>query len=152
MSAARGIGARIRNRGKAVVLGSALGVGVVAVGGCSQIDSLQQVSGVPENTLQIAIGYELIDNKVPILVSPVCKENTDEAGGFICIGKTTAGEEILIKATKATAETFTLAPGGNPTELPSGTLDYTMTINVGDKQIYDGGVQAAISANQDGAQ
>lgn len=141
-----------RRRGRATILFGALGIGVISLAGCSQIDSLQQVSGVPENTLQIAIGYELIDNKVPILIAPVCTANTDDAGGFTCIGKTTKGEEISVKATKATAETFTLAPGGNPTKLPSGTLDYTMTIKVGDKQIYDGGVQAAISANQDGAQ
>jgi hypothetical protein len=141
-----------RRRARATSLVCALGLGVISLAGCSQIDSLQQVSGVPENTLQIAIGYELIDNKVPILVAPVCTQNPDEAGAFTCIGKTTEGEEISVTTTKATAETFTLAPGGNPTELPSGTLDYAMTIKVGDKQIYDGGVQAAISANQDGAQ
>jgi len=152
VSTGQGIATRIRNRARATVAISALGVGVIALGGCSQIDSLQQVSGVPENTLQVAIGYELFDNKVPVLVTPVCSENTDAAGGFTCIGKTTKGEEISVKATAATAATLTLAPGGNPTELPSGTLDYTMTIKVGDKQIYDGGVQAAISANQDGAQ
>jgi len=154
VSTAAVVTARVRRRGKAVALASAIGVGVgvVVLGGCSQIDSLQQVSGVPENTLQIAIGYELLDNKVPVMVAPVCTEKTEDSGGFNCIGKTTTGEDITVVATKATAETFTLSPGGNPTELPSGTLDYTMTIKVGAKTIYDGGVQAAISANQDGAQ
>ncbi len=143
--------ARHSNRFRAATLAATLGLGVVALGGCSQIDSLQQVSGVPENTLQIAINYELLDKKVPILVAPACTQNAD-TGTFSCIGKTTTGEQITVDATKATAETFTLSPGGNPTELPSGTLDFTMTIKVGDKQIYDGGVQDVISANQDGAQ
>ena len=151
MSKAAGISTARSNK-KRVALFAALGIGVISLAGCSQIDSLQQVSGVPEKTLQIAIGYELIDQKVPILVAPVCVANNDDTGGFTCIGETKNSEKISVTATEATPATFTLAPGGNPTKVPNGTLDYTMTIKVGDKQIYDGGVQAAISANQDGAQ
>ncbi len=138
-------------RARLALVTAALAAGALGVAGCSQIDSLQQVSGVPENTLQIAIGYELMDNEVPVLVAPVCTKN-EPSNDFTCTGKTTKGEVIDVAATPATAATFTLSPGGTPTALPAGTLEYNMVIKVGSKEIYSGGVQAAISANQDGAQ
>lgn len=156
MSKAAGISTR-RSSGKRVALiASVLGVGVIFLAGCASVDSqiaaLKGISGLPEDTLQIAVGRQLVDKKVPVQVTPECQPDADEANGFVCMGETKNGERILVTATKNTDATFTLAPGGNPTKVPAGTFDYTMIIKVGDKQIYDGGVQAAISANQDGAQ
>lgn len=124
-----------------------IGLTATAMTGCSQIDSLQQVSGVPVNTLHIAIGYELLNNNIPILRAPECVENPGPKT-FDCKGVTTTNQPIVVTASAATAATFTLSPGGTPTPAPDGTLDMTMVITVGGKQIYSGSVQSVIEKNQ----
>lgn len=119
--------------------------------GCSQIDSLQQVSGVPVNTLQIAVDTALIENKVSILVAPVCEQTAADANKLECTGKTTSGQDIVVTATNGTASTTTLSPGGTPTALPAGTLNLTTVIKVGGKTIYEGQAQTVIDKSQGGA-
>ena len=132
---------------RAIVPLAAIGIGGLALSGCSQLDSLKQVSGVSVNTLQIAVGYELIDQDIAILVTPNCIEG-DSGKTFICEGKTTNNQPISVTANGGTASTFTLAPGGTPTAAPDGTLDMNMTIKVGTRTIYSGSVQDVIDRNQ----
>ena len=76
-----------------VIAAAAVVAGVAAVtAGCSQVDSLKQASGVPINTLQIAVGTVLVNNKVPILVAPNCVEVNNDSTKFECKGKTTTGQ------------------------------------------------------------
>ncbi len=130
---------------------STLTIAAVAMSGCSQIDSLKQVSGVPVNTLQIAVDTVLIENKVPILVAPVCEQTAADANKLECPGKTTSGQDIVVTATNGTASTKTLSPGGTPTALPAGTLNLAMVVKVGGKTIYEGHAQTVIDKSQGGA-
>ncbi len=129
----------------------AVAVAGVAISGCSQIDSLQQVSGVPVNTLQIAVDTVLIENKVPILVAPVCEQTAADANKLECPGKAINGQDIVVTATNGTANTKTLSPGGTPTALPAGTLNLAMVVKVGGKTIYEGQAQTVIDKSQGGA-
>ncbi len=134
-------------RSQLITAAATLSVATIALSGCSQVNSLQQVSGVPVNTLHIAIGYELLNNNIPILRSPECVENPGPKT-FECKGTTTTNLPIVVTASAATAATFTLSPGGSPTPAPDGTLNMTMVITVGGKQIYSGPVQSVIEKNQ----
>lgn len=129
----------------------ACGAAATALTGCSQINSLKQVSGVPLNTLQIAIGDELINQGVSILVTPVCTENTTN-NTFECKGTTTTNQPIIVTTSPSSASTFTLSPGGTPTAVPDGTLTQSMEITVGGKKIYSGSVQAVIDKSERRAQ
>lgn len=130
---------------------STLAVAAVAMTGCSQIDSLQQVSGVPVNTLQIAVDTVLIGSNVPILVAPVCEPTEADQNKLECAGKTTNGQDIVVTATNGTANTTTLSPGGTPTAFPAGTLNLAMVVQVGGKTIYEGQAQSVIDKSQGGA-
>lgn len=66
---------------------------VALLAGCSQIDALQPVSGVPLSTVGIAVGDVLVDQKVPIKVAPVCTETPEQ---FTCAGSTLADEPIEV--------------------------------------------------------
>ncbi len=135
-----------------VIAAAAVVAGVAAVtAGCSQVDSLKQVSGVPINTLQIAVGTVLVNNKVPIIVAPNCVEVNNDSTKFECKGKTTTGQEILATGTAGASNNFTLSPGGTPTPVPNGTLQLPMVVKVGGKVIYEGQAQAVIDSSQGGA-
>ena len=139
-------------RARQVAAAVAVMAGVAtAMTGCSQVDSLKQVSGVPINTLQIAVGTVLVNNKVPILVAPNCLEVDNDSTKFECKGKTTTGQEILATGTAGASNNFTLSPGGTPTPVPNGTLQLPMVVKVGGKVIYEGQAQAVIDSSQGGA-
>ncbi|HAM23765.1 MAG TPA: hypothetical protein DCQ04_16180 [Actinobacteria bacterium] len=139
-------------RARQVAAAVAVMAGVAtAMTGCSQVDSLKQVSGVPINTLQIAVGTVLVNNKVPILVAPNCLEVDNDSTKFECKGKTTTGEEIVATGTAGASNNFTLSPGGTPTPVPNGTLQLPMVVKVGGKVIYEGQAQAVIDMSQGGA-
>lgn len=95
--------------------------------GCSQIDALQPVSGVPLSTVRIAANEVLINEKVAVLTAPACTETPTE---FTCIGSTLKGEPIEVKVPN------------NVTQI--------MTISVGGKQIFSGPVQDVIEASGQG--
>lgn len=120
-----------------------------AMSGCSQVDSLQQVSGTAINTVQIATGDVLTNNKVDILEFPVCVQSATDST-IECKGSTTQQQPITVSASASTANTFTLSPGGSPTPAPDGTLNMTMTVSVQGKQIYSGQVQAVIDNEEAG--
>lgn len=101
---------------------AALAVGLLA-SGCSQIDSLAPVSGGPIATLENAVGDVLVSSKVPLLVAPTCLTGTTS---FTCAGSTLDGDAVTVTATMGTPQ--------------------TMTITVGDKVLYDGGVQDVLDA------
>jgi hypothetical protein len=121
----------------------AIGVAAITLVGCSQIDSLKQVSGVPVNTLQIASDEILVANNIPVLEAPTCVQN-DAGTAVDCTGSTTNGTKITVAAKNTTAATFTLAPGGTPTAVPNGALNMVMVLKVGNKTLYQGSVQEAI--------
>lgn len=92
--------------------------------GCSQVDALAQVSGVPEATLRIAANDLLLEQDVAILEAPVCRKETDS---YRCEGTTQDGDPIEV-----------IAPLTTP---------LTMTLTVGGTQLYSGDVQAVIDRN-----
>ena len=62
--------------------------------GCSQIDALAPVSGVPLSTVQIAASDVLIRKEVALLSAPICTESQAE---FTCVGTTLKKEPIEVK-------------------------------------------------------
>ena len=89
--------------------------------GCSQLDALQQVSGVPLATVEIAADDVLLAKKVPLLVSPVCVAGDAQ---FTCTGTTLDDKPINVT-------------------VPDDE-QMVMTITVGGEQIFSGPVQEVI--------
>lgn len=89
--------------------------------GCSQIDALQQVSGVPLSTVRIAANDVLVQKDVPIKTAPICTETESE---FTCTGSTLKDEPIEVKVPNDETQ--------------------VMTITVGGKQIFSGPVQDVV--------
>ncbi len=89
--------------------------------GCSQVDALQQVSGVPLATVEIAVDDVLVDQGVKVLTSPVCTEGD---GQFTCAGTTL--DDKPITATVPDDET------------------QVMTVKIDGAEIFSGPVQEVI--------
>ena len=94
---------------------------VVALSGCSQVESLVPVSGVPEAIVRIAAIDVLLREKVAVLVAPVC---ISKDGAITCAGTTIAKEPI----------TVTSAP----------KAPFQMTVTVAGREIFTGTAQAVI--------
>jgi hypothetical protein len=77
--------------------------------GCSQVDALQQVSGVPLATVRIAAYDVLVDKKVAIKSAPVCSETEAE---FTCSGTTLEDEPIEVKVPNDEQQVMTVTVGG----------------------------------------
>lgn len=92
--------------------------------GCSQIDGLQPVSGVPLSTVGIAANQVLVAKRIPIKTAPICTESTTE---FTCTGATLKDEPIMVKVPNDQSQ--------------------VMTITVGGKKIFTGPVQDVIEAS-----
>ena len=93
----------------------------VALSGCSQVESLVPVSGVPEAIVRIAVIDVLLREKVAVLVAPVC---TSKGGAITCAGTTMAKEPIAV----------TSAP----------KAPFQMTVTVAGREIFTGTAQAVI--------
>lgn len=89
--------------------------------GCSQMAALQQVSGVPLQTVKVAADDVLVAKGVPVLRAPVCVE---AGAGFTCSGTTVDDKPIEVT-------------------VPEGEQQ-VMTITVGGEQIFSGPVQQVI--------
>lgn len=127
MSATRPDEAAIRARGR--LTGAALigGVAVMAatLAGCSQLGALQQVSGVPKSTTQIAANDVLVAKKVPLKSAAVC-EDAPSGTGYECAAETLTGQPIEITS-----------PGTDP---------LTLVVKVDGKEIFSGEAQKVIDA------
>lgn len=77
--------------------------------GCSQIDALQQVSGVPLSTVRIAAYDVLVDKEVPIKLAPVCTETAEQ---FTCSGSTLEDEPIEVTVPNDEQQIMTVTVGG----------------------------------------
>ncbi len=95
--------------------------------GCSQIDALQQVSGVPLSTVRIAANDVLVREKVPIKTAPICTESETE---FTCSGTTLKDEPIEVKVPNDEQQ--------------------VMTVTVAGKQIFSGPVQDVVEQTGEG--
>lgn len=89
--------------------------------GCSQINALQPVSGVPLSTVGIAANDVLVQQDVAIKTAPVCTESESE---FTCTGSTLKDEPIEVKVPNDDTQ--------------------VMTITVAGKQIFSGPVQDVV--------
>lgn len=96
----------------------AVAVAGVVLAGCSQIAALKPVSGDSESTVRNAVINVLVDQKVAILVAPVC---VAAGSDFTCTGSTVDGKPIDGKAT--------------------GTSPYDMTVSVDGKVIFTGNAE-----------
>lgn len=134
------IRSQIIKRTLGVASAAILGVGALA--GCTQLSSLGPVSGLPSNTMQIAVDNVLIAEKVNVLDGVVCKQlDTKE---LECKGSTVDKEPILATGTAPVSQKSTLSPGGNPTVAVDGILEIQMVVKVGSKTIYSGPAQAVV--------
>jgi hypothetical protein len=88
---------------------------------CSQVAALQQVSGVPLATVEIAAADVLVAKDVPLLQAPNCTETETE---FNCSGTTVAGKPIVVTVPNDEQQ--------------------VMTITVDGEQIFSGPVQDVI--------
>jgi hypothetical protein len=77
--------------------------------GCSQLDALQQVSGVPLSTVRVAAYDVLVDKKVPIKVAPICTETPEQ---FTCTGSTLDDEPIEVTVPNDEQQVMTVTVGG----------------------------------------
>lgn len=93
---------------------------VPVVAGCSQIDALAPISGVPITTVTIAASDVLASEDVAMLTWPVCEPVNE---GFTCDGTTTDDEPVKVEVT------------GDP---------MNMTVMVDGKSIFEGPVQTVI--------
>ncbi|MCU0294423.1 MAG: hypothetical protein MUD05_00045 [Candidatus Nanopelagicales bacterium] len=91
--------------------------------GCSQVDALQQVSGGPLATVEIAADDVLLQKQIPLLAAPKCVENEQE---FTCAGTTLDNKLIAVSVPQVEPQ--------------------IMTITVGGEQIFSGPVQEVIEA------
>ena len=82
---------------------------VLVLVGCSQVDALQQVSGVPLATVRIAAYDVLVDQRVPIKEAPVCTESETE---FTCSGSTLRGEAIEVRVPNDEQQVMTVSVAG----------------------------------------
>ncbi len=88
---------------------------------CSQVDSLQQVSGVPLATVEIAADDVLVAQNVRLLSAPACVEAD---GMFRCTGTTVDNEAIEV-------------------EVPDDD-EMIMTVRIAGQEIFQGQVQEVI--------
>lgn len=95
--------------------------------GCSQINALAPVSGVPLSTVQIAASDVLMRKEVPLLTAPICTASDTE---FTCAGETLKNEPITVRVPNDATQ--------------------VMTITVGGKQIFEGPVQDVIEQSGEG--
>lgn len=91
--------------------------------GCSQIDALQQVSGVPLATVKIAADDVLLQKNVPLLSAPKCLEGE---GKFTCTATTQDNKPVEVS-------------------VPDDE-QMIMTVKVDGKEIFSGPVQDVIEA------
>lgn len=77
--------------------------------GCSQIDALQQVSGVPLATVEIAADDVLVSKGIDLLEAPTCVEGDGE---FTCSGTTLDRQEIAVKVPDDEQQVMTITVGG----------------------------------------
>jgi hypothetical protein len=85
--------------------------------GCSQVDALQQVSGVPLATVEIAVDDVLVDQDVNVLTSPVCSEADGE---FTCAGTTLDDKPITVTVPDDQTQVMTIKIDG--TQIFSGPV------------------------------
>ena len=97
---------------------------LVAAAGCSQVDALAPVGGGREALVRFAGNDVLVTKGVAIRTAPVCRY---DAGAVTCEGSTLDGLPIRVTA-----------PPGDPAR---------MTVTVGSRTLYDGGVQEIVDAS-----
>lgn len=138
-----------RKSSRVLTIAGLTAIAGVALSGCSQINSLQQVSGVPVTILTMASSYVLQEQKVAVLVEPDCEDDPAPATSMTCIGKTVAGEEIKVTSTGSKALTITATPAnGTATALPAGTLQIPMKMTIGSKVVFEGDAQQVVNNAQ----
>jgi len=76
---------------------------------CSQVDSLQQVSGVPLATVEIAAEDVLVAQNVRLLSAPACVQAGDT---FTCAGTTLDDQAIEVEVPDDDAMIMTVKVGG----------------------------------------
>lgn len=117
----------VRRGFKAAAIAASALVAVGALSACSEIDSLQQVSGNTAAAVTFATTDVLINQKIPIKVRPRCHQLTDTT---LCEGSTMTDEKITVQATN-----------NKPID---------MTVKVGDKVIFTGSGQEILNRNAEG--
>jgi len=100
----------------------ALLVAGTALGGCSMVASLTPVAGDNLSTVRTATTDVLLAEKYEILAGPNCQSPTKTE--ITCSGQIVGGAEFKVTADSST--------------------DLTMTVKVGDKQVYSGSVNDVI--------
>ncbi len=103
-------------------------IAVAGAAGCSEIASLKQVSGNTTAAISFAATDVLLDQKIPILVAPVCTSTTDTT---TCTGKTASGAAITVSAQNNTA--------------------LQMQVQVGGKTVFSGSGQAILDQRAQGS-
>lgn len=77
--------------------------------GCSQLSALQQVSGVPLATVEIAADNVLVAKGVPLLSAPKCTESETE---FTCTATTLRNRPILVTVPNDDQQIMTVTVDG----------------------------------------
>ncbi len=130
---------------RVAVSASAAVLAVGALAGCSQLASLGPVSGLPANTMQIAVDNVLVAQNVKVLDGVKCKQLDSKQ--VECKGSTLDNQPIVATGTAPVSQTHTMSPGGTPTAAADGILEITMTVKVGNKTIFEGPAQKVIEQN-----
>lgn len=99
-------------------------LGLLAVGGCSQVAAIAPVGGNRLAEVRFAALDELTKAQVDILTAPVC--SMTDTRDVTCTGATLDGEPIMVSS-------------ASPDQA-------AMTVKVGDRVIYSGAVQDALDA------
>lgn len=97
---------------------------VLTLSGCTQVDALAPVGGAGIADMRYATNEVLLENRIDILVAPVC---SGEGLELQCIGETVNSETITATSTSKDASTFELV--------------------IGTETVYSGDVQTVLERN-----
>lgn len=112
---------------------------LIPLAGCTQVAQLQQVAGAEVTAVRIATNDVLVDQKVPIVVAPVCASQGEV---YVCEGTARGGRDIRSEAT------VEAAMGATKTEYGADTpAVISLTVTVDGKQIFNGKVQDVLAQN-----
>lgn len=132
---------------RALVVAGAATLAVGTLAGCSQIASLGPVSGLPTNTMQIAVDDVLVAKNIKVLRAVECTQSATK--DIECKGTTIDHKPIVATGSVPISETHTMAPGGTPTAAANGILDIKMTVKVGGKTIFTGQAQDVVEKSEE---
>ena len=107
--------------------------------GCTQVAQLTQVAGAEVSAVRMATNDVLVDQKVPIVVAPVCSTEGDM---YVCKGTARGDREIRSEAT------VEAAMGATKTEYGADTpAVISLKVTVGGNEIFKGQVQDVLAEN-----